>query len=106
MDSDWPEGLPRVGELVAGRYEVDGVVGRGGMAVILGARHIELGQRVAIKVLRLDTPRRAEVYARFLREARACAQLRGEHVVRVFDVGHLENGQPFMVMEHLTGGDL
>ncbi|MGD0528043.1 MAG: protein kinase [Polyangiaceae bacterium] len=106
MDSDWPEGLPRVGELVAGRYEVDGVVGRGGMAVILGARHVELGQRVAIKVLRRDVPRRAEVNARFLREARACAQLRSEHVVRVFDVGHLENGQPFMVMEHLTGGDL
>ena len=106
VETPWPEGIPRVGELVAGRYQVDGIVGRGGMAVVLGARHLELGQRVAIKILRVDTPHRAEVNARFLREARACAQMRSEHVVRVFDVGHLENGQPFMVMEHLTGGDL
>ena len=106
MDPGWPEGIPPVGELVAGRYAVEDIIGRGGMAVILGARHVELGQRVAIKLLRADTPQRAEVYARFLREARACAQMRSEHVVRVFDVGHLTSGQPFMVMEHLTGGDL
>ena len=106
MDPGWPEGIPPVGELVAGRYAVEDIIGRGGMAVILGARHVELGQRVAIKLLRVDTPQRAEVYARFLREARACAQMRSEHVVRVFDVGHLTSGQPFMVMEHLTGGDL
>jgi eukaryotic-like serine/threonine-protein kinase len=106
MDPFWPEGVPPIGELIAGRYQVEDVIGRGGMAVIVGARHVELGQRVAIKLLRVDTPQRAEVYARFLREARACAQMRSEHVVRVFDVGHLTSGQPFMVMEYLTGGDL
>jgi serine/threonine protein kinase len=106
VDADWPQGIPRVGELIAGRYEVEEIIGRGGMAFVLGARHVELGQHVAIKLLRVDTPQRGEVYARFLREARACAQLRSDHVVRVFDVGHMDNGEPFMVMERLTGGDL
>ena len=48
----------------------------------------------------------AEAVQRFLREARACARLKGEHVAKVHDVGRLENGAPYMIMEYLTGGDL
>src|SRR5262249_22124655 len=48
----------------------------------------------------------SEVVERFAREARAAAKIKGEHVVRVLDVGKLENGTPYMVMEHLEGHDL
>ena len=102
----WPEGIPRVGELIAGKYEVERIVGRGGMGIVLGARHVELGQRVAIKLLRVDASRNADVIARFLREARVSAKMQSEHVVRVFDVGRLPDGEPFMVMEYLSGSDL
>ena len=72
------------------------------------ATHLELGQRVAIKVLTVsdEDERRDEARERFLREGRATAALVSDHVVRVYDVGTLENGAPFMVMELLRGQDL
>ncbi|MBM6691468.1 protein kinase, partial [Fusobacterium mortiferum] len=65
-------------------------------------------QRVAIKVLTVSDhdERRDEARERFLREGRATAQLVSDHVVRVYDVGTLEHGAPFMVMELLRGQDL
>lgn len=98
-----PADLPQVGDVIVGKYRVDGVIGRGGMGTVLGARHIELGHLVAIKVLHSRTPLATP---RFLREARTCVRLSGEHVVRVFDYGKLAHGSPFLVMEHLQGEDL
>jgi serine/threonine protein kinase len=98
-----PPDLPQTDEVLAGKYKVYGVVGRGGMGVILGARHVELGHLVAIKVLRHNGPLSA---ARFLREARTTVQLTSPHVVRVFDYGRLTHGSPFLVMEYLQGEDL
>ncbi|MCX5744192.1 MAG: protein kinase [Proteobacteria bacterium] len=75
------------------------------MGVVVRATHLQLGEAVAIKVLRegsLDDDARL----RFLREARAAGKLRSEHVARVMDVGTLENGEPYMVMEYLEGTDL
>src|SRR4051812_8640148 len=97
-----------VGEVIAGKYRVESVVGTGGMGVVLCATHLELGQRVAIKVLTLpeDDARRDEARERFLREGRATAALTSDHVVRVYDVGTLSTGAPFMVMELLRGQDL
>lgn len=92
------------GELVAGKYRVEHVLGKGGMGVIIAATHIHLSQRVAIKFLLADD--RPDAVARFLREARAAGRLKGDHVVRVFDVGQLDGGQPYMVMECLEGWDL
>jgi serine/threonine protein kinase len=66
----------------------------------------ELGQRVAIKFLRSDISKRPNVAARFLDEGRAAASLHSEHVVRVMDVGQLDSGLPYLVMEHLEGTDL
>ncbi|MBW2523428.1 MAG: serine/threonine protein kinase, partial [Deltaproteobacteria bacterium] len=98
--------LPKPGETVAGKFEVEKVLGHGGMGVVVAAKHTQLGNRVAIKYLRTDLVEEPSAMARFLREAKAAVALRGEHVARVQDVGTLESGSPYMVMEYLTGTDL
>ncbi|HEX7452272.1 MAG TPA: serine/threonine-protein kinase, partial [Polyangiaceae bacterium] len=103
-----PGASPSVGDLIAGKYRLDSIIGTGGMGKVFSATHVELGQRVAIKVLTVedDDARRDEARERFLREGRATAALVSDHVVRVYDVGTLESGAPFMVMELLRGQDL
>jgi hypothetical protein len=96
----------REGEILAGKYRVDRVLGVGGMGVVVAAHHLELDDRVAIKFLLPDTLGNPEAVARFAREARAAVKIKSEHVARVSDVGKLENGAPYMVMEYLEGGDL
>jgi serine/threonine-protein kinase len=98
--------LPLPGETIVGKYLVERVLGAGGMGVVVAARHERLGQRVAIKFVRNEAARDANAVARFLREARAAATLSSEHVAKVLDVGELEGGAPFMVMEYLAGVDL
>ena len=97
----------REGELVAGKYRVGPVIGVGGMGVIVAARHEQLDQPVAIKFVRGEAlGGNDEAVQRFLREARAAARLKSEHVAKVLDVGTLESGVPYMVMELLEGSDL
>ena len=96
----------RPGDLLAGRYRVESELGRGGMGVVLAVRHIALDTRMALKVMRPDVAAEPESARRFLREARAAARIESDHVVRVFDVGTLDSGQPYMAMEHLEGMDL
>ncbi|MEI9948086.1 MAG: serine/threonine-protein kinase [Pseudomonadota bacterium] len=100
--------IPEIGQVIVGKYRVDSVVGSGGMGIVLCATHLDLGQRVAIKVLTVtdEDERRDEARERFLREGRATAALVSDHVVRVYDVGTLPSGAPFMVMELLRGKDL
>ena len=97
--------IPKPGELIAGRFLVERVLGSGGMGVVLAARHVELGELVAVKMLRLPSGDK-RAFDRLRREARAAAKLRGEHVVRVMDVGTLESGAPFIVMEYVAGRTL
>jgi serine/threonine-protein kinase len=92
--------------VLAGKYTVERVVGVGGMGVVLAARHVELDERVAIKMLLPTLSPLGEPATRFVREARAAIKIRNEHVVRVFDVGRLEGGAPYIVMEYLEGCDL
>jgi len=95
------------GEIVAGKYRVERLLGVGGMGVVVSARHTTLDRVVAIKFLVVNcyaTPE--ESAARFLAEARAAASIESDFVCRVFDVGTLDSGVPFMVMEHLEGCDL
>jgi len=76
------------------------------MGVVVAARHLQLDERVALKFMRPEALFNAEAVARFAREARAAVKIKSEHVARVSDVGVLENGAPYMVMEYLDGGDL
>ncbi|HEY8076917.1 MAG TPA: serine/threonine-protein kinase [Labilithrix sp.] len=91
------------GQIVADKYRIDAVVGAGGMGVVLAATHVEIGQRVAIKLLRDMSD---EGLARFHREARLLVRLKSAHVARVFDVGALDDDTPYIVMELLEGSDL
>ena len=95
----------REGDILAGKYRVDGVLGGGGMGVVFAATHLHLHSRVALKVLRPTGEHRGPAVTRLLREARAGARLHGEHVARVLDVGALDTGAPYIVMEHLDGLD-
>jgi serine/threonine-protein kinase len=95
-----------VGSILRGKYRVDSVLGVGGMGMVLGARHLRLDQRVAIKVLLPEMLAHPEVVERFGREARAASRIDNDHVARVTDVDTLEDGSPFLVMEYLEGRDL
>lgn len=97
--------LPAPGAMLAGKYRVEGVLGRGGMGVVLLGRQLELDRAVAIKFLRAPLGEDARPLQRFGREARMIARMQSEHVVRVFDVGR-DDGVPFIVMERLHGHDL
>ena len=92
------------GEVLAGKYRIERVLGQGGMGVVVAAMHLQLNQRVAIKLLLAGAT--SEIVERFLREARAAVRLKSEHVARVIDVGALPDGAPYMVMEYLEGSDL
>jgi serine/threonine-protein kinase len=95
----------RPGDIVAGKYRVDRVLGEGGMGVVVAATHEHLGQKVALKFLLPEMAANPEIVQRFLREARAAVQIHSEHVARVLDVG-TQDGAPYMVMEYLEGGDV
>ena len=101
--------LARLGEgtLIEGKYRVDRVIGRGGMGVVVAATQVELGERVALKFLRVvDDEVPGDFHARFALEARVCAKLQNEHIARVQDTGAWGGKIPFMVMEYLEGVDL
>jgi len=100
-----PTELPE-GTMLAGKYRVERVIGKGGMGLVLAAEHVELRERVALKLMLPEAMESAQAVARFLREARAAAKIKGEHVTRVLDVGKLESGAPYIVMEYLDGRDL
>jgi serine/threonine-protein kinase len=94
------------GTVLADKYRVERVLGRGGMGVVVAARHLRLEQTVAIKLLQTEDVADTVAVERFLREARAAARIESEHVVRVFDVGVLDPSVPYIVMEYLSGTDL
>src|ERR1700722_3063823 len=97
---------PLPGDVLAGKYRVERVLGSGGMGIVVLATHIQLEQKVAIKLLLPAALQNVELIRRFVQEARAAARLRGDHVVRVHDVGTLDDGNPYLVMEYLEGEDL
>ncbi len=97
--------VPAVGATL-GRFSILRELASGGMGTVYEAVHVELGQRVALKVLHPELAGDAEVVERFLREARSLASLASPHVARVFDVGRTGAGVPYLVMELLEGCDL
>jgi serine/threonine protein kinase len=98
--------LPKVGDVLVEKYQILRVLGRGGMGIVYEAKHLLLHQSVALKLLLSEVGANAEVVRRFENEARAAARIESEHVVGVKDLGVLENGMPFIVLEYLDGKDL
>jgi serine/threonine protein kinase len=96
----------RVGDVLLGKYRIENVLGHGGMGLVVAARNVDLDELFAVKLMHPEALSNREATERFVREARAAAKLKGEHVARVHDVGRLENGAPYMLMEHLVGEDL
>jgi serine/threonine-protein kinase len=94
------------GQVLAGKYRVERVLGQGGMGVVVAAHHLQLDSKVALKFLLPEMLANREAVVRFEREARAAVKITNEHVARVLDVGTLESGAPYMVMELLDGTDL
>lgn len=95
-----------VGDVLADKYRVVRVLGRGGMGTVVAATHLELRELRAIKLLHADLAVNAEMTERLMREARVASRLQSPHVARIFDAGRLPDGRPFIVMEHLEGQDL
>lgn len=98
--------MVEAGTVLLNKYRIDRLLGQGGMGVVALAYHLQLQQPVAIKFLLPDVLDKPQVVQRFLREAQASVRLKSEHVCRVIDVGTLETGAPYMVMEYLDGVDL
>ncbi|MGH7329874.1 MAG: protein kinase domain-containing protein, partial [Polyangiaceae bacterium] len=96
----------QAGDVLDGKFRVERVLGEGGMGVVVAATHLALGQLVALKFMLPQALSSKDNVARFEREARAVVRLRSEHVARVSDVGRLQNGAPYIVMEFLEGTDL
>ncbi len=97
---------PQPGEVLLGKYRVESLIGEGGMGAVLKAHHLDLDEPVAIKCLLPEMMDRKDIVSRFVREGKAAAKLKGEHVARVMDVGRLANEIPYIVMEYLDGADL
>jgi serine/threonine protein kinase len=97
---------PLLGATVSGRYTIIRRIGEGGMGVVYEAEHIALGKHVALKVLREDFTRKADLIERFKQEARSASIIGHENIIDVSDFGTTELGGIFFAMELLKGEDL
>jgi serine/threonine protein kinase len=91
---------------IAGKYRIRRLVGLGGMGAVYEGEHVELGKRIAVKIIDTASAMSSELTTRFKREARAASAVESEHIVQVFDVGSDPEIGLFMVMEFLVGEDL
>jgi eukaryotic-like serine/threonine-protein kinase len=105
VDSDSPTAVVPAA-IVAGKYRLTRMIGRGGMGSVWEGIHVTLGTRVAVKFIDAEHAASAEARRRFENEARAAATLRSKHVVEVYDHGLMDDGRPFIVMEFLEGEPL
>src|SRR5688572_17756924 len=92
-----------IGTLVDGRYRIDAQIGEGGMGVVYRALHIALNKTLALKVLRGEMAKDAEVVQRFIQEAQAATSIGHENIIDINDFGRLPDGTVYFVMEYLNG---
>lgn len=95
-----------IGTVLTGKYRITREIGRGGMASVYEAENIDIGKRVAIKVLAQELTTSSVVVERFLREARAAAAIHSPYICDVYDSGKLDDSRPFLVLELLEGESL
>jgi serine/threonine protein kinase len=95
-----------IGQVLDGRYQVEELIGEGGMGRVYLAEHVEIGRRVAIKILHPVYGRMPDLVERFRREARAASKIGHPHIVDVTDSGTTEDGSVYFVMEYLEGVEL
>jgi tRNA A-37 threonylcarbamoyl transferase component Bud32 len=98
-----PERVVRVDDVLEGRYRLQRIIGEGGMGTVFLAEHVLIKRRVAIKVLRPDLARDADVVERFMNEARAAGTLGHPNIVESTDMGFARNELPYIVFEYLEG---
>ena len=101
-----PNRDPLVGTLIDARYEVERLLGEGGMGSVYEVRHVKLDRRFALKALKRELASDESLAERFLREAKATAAIKHPGVVQITDFGKLGSGEPFFVMERLEGETL
>jgi len=97
---------PMLGRIIQDKYEIKRAIGAGGMGTVYEAVHRIIGKRVAVKVLHRELSSNAELVQRFVREARAATAIGHPHIVEVFDMGSIEGGGFFQVLELLEGKSL
>jgi serine/threonine protein kinase len=95
-----------IGKTIAGKYDVKGVLGEGGMGTVYEAENTALGRSVAVKVLHPAQARKKTAVKRFHQEARAAGAIGHPNICEVYDLGTLDDGSPFLVMERLLGETL
>lgn len=96
---------PLIGRIIADRYRICQLLGRGGMGVVYRVEHVHIGKTMAMKLLRGELAREKNTQKRFQREAEAASRLSHPNTVQVFDFGRAE-GMMYLVMEFLEGKDL
>ena len=96
----------RIGQVIADKYRIVRLLGRGGMGEVYEAQHVVVGRRFALKFLHPHLARGRDSLSRFLREARAAGALDSEHIAAVLDFDTAADGSPFLVMEYLAGESL
>jgi serine/threonine protein kinase len=97
--------MPKAGDVIAGKYRIDSLIGEGGMGAVFSAIHVHTGRRLAVKWLLPDVARSDAAIQRLFREAQATGRIDHPNVVDVYDVGE-QDGSAFLVMELLTGETL
>lgn len=97
---------PRIGEIINDKYRIDRKLGEGGMGAVYQGEHTLIGRQVAIKLLRPEIAQEEQLLTRFQREARAATSIGHDHIVDVTDMGKLDDGSAYMVLEYLDGREL
>ncbi|MDB4977230.1 MAG: Serine/threonine protein kinase PrkC, regulator of stationary phase [Myxococcaceae bacterium] len=94
---------PLIGRVLDGRYEIERVLGEGGMGLVYKARHVTLGKPLAIKVLKAEVSKDQEIVQRFRQEAQSATAIGNHHIIDISDFGALPDGSTYFVMEFLDG---
>ena len=100
------QSYPSTGEVIDGKYQIEKLLGEGGMGAVAKATHILRRAPVALKFMSPNVVSVPGAVERFLNEGVAASQIESDNVVHVFDVGKLSNGAPYLVMEYMEGHDL